>query len=262
MSAPSQTIIDTAQIGTNAAAHDVSALGLFLQADLVVQSVMVGLLLASIWSWTIIFEKIWRFRRLNAAADKFEDDFWNESSLDVLYDRVGSNPQDPMSAIFVAGMKEWRSSTASVISPRGSFGGGMHGGNQSAGVNLKERVERVMGITMGREMHEIERDMTFLATLGSSAPFVGLFGTVWGIMNSFTAIAGTQSTSLAVVAPGIAEALFATAIGLVAAIPAVIFYNKFASQASSYAQRLQDFSDQFSTILSRRLDERAAMVAA
>ncbi len=238
-----QTIIDSAQIGTNAVAHDVSALGLFLQADFIVQSVMVMLLLASIWSWTVIFEKSWRLRKLGRGADDFEDSFWHESSLDVLYDRVGANPPDPMSAVFVAGMKEWRTSTAS---PRG------------VGANLKERVERVMGITLGREMQEIERDMTFLATLGSSAPFIGLFGTVWGIMNSFTAIAGTQNTSLAVVAPGIAEALFATAMGLVAAIPAVIFYNRFAAQIGAYSQRLQDFSDQFATILSRRLDERAA----
>jgi biopolymer transport protein TolQ len=245
MTAPSEAlpIIDSAQIGTNAAAHDVSPLGLFLQADFIVQSVMVMLLLASIWSWTVIFEKFWRFRNLREKADRFEDAFWNEASLDSLYDRLGTNPPDPMSAVFVAGMKEWRTSTAT---PRGVAG------------SLKERVERVMNITIGREMQEIERDMTFLATLGSAAPFIGLFGTVWGIMNSFTAIAGSQNTSLAVVAPGIAEALFATAMGLVAAIPAVIFYNKFVSQIGGYSQRLQDFADQFSTILSRRLDERMA----
>ncbi len=239
---PATTIIDSAQIGTNVAAHDVSALGLFLQADIIVQTVMVLLLLASVCSWWAIFEKLWIMRRLNAQADQFEDSFWRESSLDVLYDRVGNTPPDPMSAVFVSGMKEWRTSTAH---PR------------AAVLSLKERVDRVMAITLGREMQDVNRDMTYLATLGSSAPFIGLFGTVWGIMNSFTAIAGSQNTSLAVVAPGIAEALFATAMGLVAAIPAVIFYNKFSAQIESYEQRLQDFADQFSTILSRRLDERA-----
>ncbi len=240
------TVIDSAQMGANAPVHDVSPFGLFLQADMVVQSVMVGLLLASLWCWTVIFEKSWRLRGLVSKADKFEDDFWNEASLDALYDRVSPNPTDPLATVFVAGMKEWRASTTGV---RGFAGGG---------ASLKERVERVMAITIGREMQEIERDMTFLATLGSAAPFVGLFGTVWGIMNSFTAIAGSQSTSLAVVAPGIAEALFATAIGLVAAIPAVVAYNKFANQIGNYSQRLQDFADQFATILSRRLDERMA----
>jgi biopolymer transport protein TolQ len=238
-------VIDSAQIGTNAAAHDMSALGLFMQADFIVQSVMIMLLIASIWCWTVVFEKAWRLKQLRAKADRFEDDFWNEASLDSLYDRVGASPPDPMAAVFAAGMKEWRSSTAGVR------------GAHTPAAGLKERVERVMQVTLGREMAEIERDMTFLATLGSAAPFIGLFGTVWGIMNSFTAIAGSQSTSLAVVAPGIAEALFATAIGLVAAIPAVIFYNKFATDIGRYGQRLQDFADQFSTILSRRLDERA-----
>jgi len=237
------TIIDSAQIGTNAAAHDMSALGLFLQADIVVQFVMVALLLASIWCWTVVFEKAWRLKKLRKMADKFEDDFWNEASLDGLYDRVGTNPEDPMAATFAAGMKEWRTSTS---------------GARGITLGLKERVERVMNITIGREMQEIEKDMNFLATLGSAAPFIGLFGTVWGIMNSFTAIAGTKDTSLAVVAPGIAEALFATAIGLVAAIPAVVAYNKFATEIARYSQRLQDFADQFATILSRRLDERAA----
>lgn len=237
------TLIDSAQLGTNAAAHDMSALGLFLQADIIVQSVMVALLLASIWCWTIVFEKAFRLKALRAKADKFEDDFWNESSLDGLYDKVAANPTDPMAAVFTAGMKEWRSSTSAI---------------RGVGPGLKERVERVMSITIGREMQEIEKDMNFLATLGSAAPFVGLFGTVWGIMNSFTAIAGTKDTSLAVVAPGIAEALFATAIGLVAAIPSVIAYNKFSNEIGRYGQRLQDFADQFATILSRRLDERAA----
>jgi biopolymer transport protein TolQ len=238
------TIVDTVQLAGTAAQHDLSPLGLFLQADLVVQSVMIILLLASLWSWAIVFDKLMRLKQLRQRAERFEDQFWNEASLDNLYDRVQTNPPDPLAAVFVAGMKEWRTSTAS----------GRVSGNLSTG--LKERVERVMGLTAGREVSEIEKDMTFLATLGSSAPFIGLFGTVWGIMNSFTAIAGQQDTSLAVVAPGIAEALFATAMGLVAAIPAVIFYNRFANEIGRYSQRVQDFADQFATILSRRLDER------
>ena len=238
------TVIDSAQIGTNAAPIDMSAIGLFLHADIIVQSVMVGLLLASFWCWGIIFDKIVRIRAARVAADKFEDDFWSEGSLDKLFERVADNPPDPMSAVFVAGMKEWRTSTA----------GGR--GVQGLTTGLQERVERVMAITAGREMQDLEKDLTFLASVGSAAPFVGLFGTVWGIMNSFTAIAGSQNTSLAVVAPGIAEALFATAIGLVAAIPAVLAYNKFASSLAKYGQRLSDFSDQFATILSRRIDER------
>jgi biopolymer transport protein TolQ len=240
----SATIIDTAKMAGSVSANDMTPLGLFLQADILVQSVMIGLLLASLWCWSIIFDKWWTIRKMRESADRFEDDFWNESSLDSLYDRISARPQGPMAKVFVAGMKEWRTSTASA---RGHLSPG-----------LKERVERVMGITAGREMDELEKDMTFLASLGSAAPFIGLFGTVWGIMNSFTAIAGTKDTSLAVVAPGIAEALFATALGLVAAIPAVLAYNKFATELGRYGQRLTDFSDQFSTILSRRIDERIA----
>ena len=244
MSATTNKIIDTAQLAANTA-HDMSPFGLFMQADFVVQSIMIALLLSSLWCWTVVFEKIFRLRALKAKANQFEDDFWNEASLDSLYDRIGANPPDPMAAVFSAGMKEWRTSTTSI---RGL----------SAGiVGVKERIERVMNVTLSRELQDVEKDMTYLATLGSSAPFIGLFGTVWGIMNSFTAIAGSQNTSLAVVAPGIAEALFATAIGLVAAIPSVIFYNKFSSDIGAYSQRLQDFADQFATILSRRLDERA-----
>lgn len=246
MSAPeTSTIIDTAQMaGSVAASHDMSPLGLFLQADFVVQSVMVMLLIASIWCWTIVFEKWFALKKARATADVFEDDFWNESSLDALYDRISSRPEGPMANVFVAGMKEWRASTAS--------------GRGLGAAGLKERVERVMGITSGRAMQDLESDMTFLASLGSAAPFIGLFGTVWGIMNSFTAIAGTKDTSLAVVAPGIAEALFATAMGLVAAIPAVLAYNKFANELGRFDQRLNDFADQFATILSRRIDERMA----
>ncbi|NBP73328.1 MAG: protein TolQ, partial [Alphaproteobacteria bacterium] len=190
---------------------DMSVWGLFMQADFIVKAVMIGLLLASFWCWAIIFEKIMRMRRLRRQASQFEESFWSGGSLDDLFDRIGSRPVDPMSAIFSSAMREWRRSTSRK-------GGDREASHQS----LSERIDRVMQITLNRELEQLERYMTFLASVGSTAPFVGLFGTVWGIMNSFTAIAVSKNTSLAVVAPGIAEALFATALGLVAAIPAVI----------------------------------------
>lgn len=225
--------------------HDLTMWGLFMQADLVVKLVMVMLLLASVWCWAIIIEKLMRIRRLNAQADGFEEAFWSGGSLDALYDRIGKRPEDPMSATFAAGMREWRHAADRGLS------GAMK-------TSLQQRVERVMSVTIGREMARAERYMTFLASVGSVAPFIGLFGTVWGIINSFTAIANTNNTSLAVVAPGIAEALFATAIGLVAAIPAVVAYNKFTTDLARYADRLETFSGEFTAILSRHLEERGA----
>ncbi len=219
-------------------AVDLSIWGLFLQADFIVQLVMVLLMLASFWCWAIIFEKWRRIRRLADEARQFEESFWSGGSLDELYDRIGSRPGDPMSAIFVAAMREWRRSA----SP----------GEDERTAGLSGRIDRVMDITLGREMAHLERYMIFLASVGSTAPFVGLFGTVWGIMNSFQAIALTKNTSLAVVAPGIAEALFATALGLVAAIPAVVAYNKLSNDIGRYAGRLEAFSGEFSAILSRR----------
>jgi biopolymer transport protein TolQ len=228
-----------------AAQHDLSMWGLFWQADLIVKTVMIMLAAASIWCWAIIIEKLMRIRRLNAQADAFEESFWSGGSLDALYDRIGKNPDDPMAATFSAGMREWR-----LAADRG-IAGTMKG-------TLQQRVERVMAVSIGREMARAERYMTFLASVGSTAPFIGLFGTVWGIMNSFTSIAGSGNTSLAVVAPGIAEALFATAMGLVAAIPAVVSYNKFSTDLGRYADRLETFAGEFSAILSRHLEERGA----
>ncbi len=219
-------------------AVDLSIWGLFLQADFIVQLVMVLLMLASFWCWAIIFEKWRRIRRLADEARRFEESFWSGGSLDELYERIGTRPGDPMSAIFVAAMREWRRSA----SP----------GEDERTAGLSGRIDRVMDITLGREMAHLERYMIFLASVGSTAPFVGLFGTVWGIMNSFQAIALTKNTSLAVVAPGIAEALFATALGLVAAIPAVVAYNKLSNDIGRYAGRLEAFSGEFSAILSRR----------
>ncbi|AWJ84945.1 cell division and transport-associated protein TolQ [Azospirillum brasilense] len=237
--------LNSAQVvGAAAKAHDITMWGLFWQADLIVKVVMLMLLVASVWCWAIIIEKLMRIRRLNAQADAFEESFWSGGSLDALYDRIGQNPADPMSATFAAGMREWRHAADRGI-------GSMKG-------SLQQRVERVMSVTIGREMLRAERYMTFLASVGSTAPFIGLFGTVWGIMNSFTSIAASGNTSLAVVAPGIAEALFATALGLVAAIPAVISYNKFTTDLGRYADRLETFSGEFSAILSRHLEERGA----
>ena len=223
--------------------HDLSVWGLFLQADIVVKIVMIILIFASFWCWAIIFEKILRMRRLWAQAEEFEEAFWSGGSLEELYDRIGDRPTSPIASIFTAAMREWRRSAAKGIADAA----------QKAG--LSQRIDRVMQVTLGREIEGLERNMTFLASVGSTGPFVGLFGTVWGIMNSFQAIASSKDTSLAVVAPGIAEALFATALGLVAAIPAVVAYNKISSDLDRYAARLESFSGEFSAILSRQFDE-------
>ena len=226
-------------------ASQLSLWTLFIQADIVVKVVMVMLLLASFWCWAIIFDKLMKLRHLVNQADEFEDSFWSGGSLEDLYDRVGNRPVDPMSAVFAAAMREWRRSAAKVANPGASR------------ASLQQRIDRVMSVTVGRELERLEKYLPFLASVGSTAPFVGLFGTVWGIMNSFTAIAAQKNTSLAVVAPGIAEALFATAIGLVAAIPAVLAYNKISNDLGRYANRLEAFAGEFSAILSRQLDERA-----
>jgi biopolymer transport protein TolQ len=220
------------------AAHDLSLWGLFLQADWIVKAVMLGLLVASIWVWAIVFDKVTSLRRANKAADAFEDRFWSGGSLDDLYAKEGEDPSHPLAAVFGAAMREWRRSVGNT---------GVMGG-------AKERVERAMAVTIGREMERLERWMIFLASVGSVAPFIGLFGTVWGIMNSFAAIAGMQNTNLAVVAPGIAEALFATAIGLVAAIPAVLAYNKISTDLGRFAGRMESFATEFAAILPRQTE--------
>lgn len=238
-----QTLVQTATLAATATPHDLSITGLFMQADIIVKIVMTMLMLASVWCWAIIFEKTIRMRRLNSRANKFEEAFWSGSSLEDLYDRVGRRPLDPMTAIFAAAMREWRRSTERGLSAESNMR-----------ANLQQRIERVMSVTLGREMERLERYMSFLASVGSTAPFIGLFGTVWGIMNSFQAIAASKNTSLAVVAPGIAEALFATALGLVAAIPAVIAYNKLSTDLGRYANRMEGFAGEFTAILSRQLE--------
>lgn len=231
--------------GLGAMTHDLSVYGLFIQADWIVKAVMVMLLLASIWSWAIIIHKLIRLRALRAQAKQFEDAFWSGGSLEELFDRISNRPTDPMASIFVAAMREWRRSAAKGLLS-----------NEALRESLRDRIERVMNIALGREVDQLERYMTFLASVGSAAPFVGLFGTVWGIMNSFAAIAGSKNTSLAVVAPGIAEALFATALGLVAAIPAVLAFNKLNSDITRYGNRLEAFAGEFGAILSRQLEEK------
>jgi biopolymer transport protein TolQ len=218
--------------------------GLFLQSDIVVKLVILCLLLASIWVWAIIFEKVTTLRRANRDANTFEDHFWSGGSLDELYDHEGQKPDHPMAAVFGAAMGEWRR-TARIA------------GADISHTAVRERVDRAMNVTIQREMERMERWMIFLASVGATAPFIGLFGTVWGIMHSFSAIAAMHNTNLAVVAPGIAEALFATAIGLVAAIPAVLAYNAIGTDLARYASRLEGFGTEFSAILSRQTEERA-----
>ena len=233
-----------------ATAHDLTLWGLFLQADWVVKLVMIGLILASVWVWAVVFEKVTAIRRANRAAEAFEEKFWSGGNLDSLFRAEGERPTHPLAAVFGAGMREWQVSTENSA------------GTVVALMGVKERADRAMAVTVGREMERMERWMVFLASVGSVGPFVGLFGTVWGIMNSFSAIAGNNNTNLAVVAPGIAEALFATAIGLVAAIPAVLAYNKLNTDLARFAARLEAFASEFATILSRQADEAPPLPAA
>lgn len=225
------------------AVHDMTPWGLFLQADIVVQVVMVLLLFASVWSWGIILDKWLRYGRLRRLAGKFEDQFYTTETLDEFNRAIARQKTHPFTEAFAAAMEEWqRSGQAKVKLAQGGVG---------------MRLDTIMRVTVQREMQRLEKGLGFLATVGSVAPFIGLFGTVWGIMNAFTSIAASQNTSLAVVAPGIAEALFATALGLVAAIPAVTAYNKFSADLDRYGQRLDGFCDELAAIFSRQLDARA-----
>ncbi len=242
-SAPVESV--TAQTLTAVAEHDLSMWGLFMMADPIVKAVMISLILASIWCWAVIFAKRSTLKKLNRKANMFEDSFWSGEPLDKIYQRVKNSKPDPMLKTFSAGMEEWQNGIAGGVPVK-----------ESLQASLRQRVERAMNVAIGREVNALERGMTFLASVGSTAPFIGLFGTVWGIMNSFSSIAATNNTSLAVVAPGIAEALFATALGLVAAIPAVIAYNVFSNGINRYADRLEAFADEFSAILSRHLDSQ------
>ena len=223
-------------------ASGVSLIALFWNAHYIVKAVMIGLLIASVWVWAIVVDKFVLYTRTRRAMDSFEQAFWSGQSLEELYRSLSERQVHSMAALFVAAMREWKRSFEGQAR---SFAG------------LQTRIEKVMDVTIAREIERLERRLLVLATVGSAGPFIGLFGTVWGIMTSFQAIANQKSTSLAIVAPGIAEALFATAIGLIAAIPATIFYNKFIADVNKQAQRLEGFADEFSAILSRQIDERS-----
>jgi biopolymer transport protein TolQ len=221
---------------------DLSLFHLFWQAHWLVKTVMLGLIVCSVWVWAIAIDKTVLFTRIRRTTDCFEQAFWSGQSLEDLYKSLATKPGHSTGALFVAAMREWKRSFE---------------GHARSFAGLQMRIEKVMDVAIAREVEHMERRLLVLATVGSAGPFIGLFGTIWGIMTSFQSIAASKNTSLAVVAPGIAEALFATAIGLIAAIPATIFYNKFQTEVNRQAQRLEGFADEFTAILSRQIDERA-----
>jgi biopolymer transport protein TolQ len=233
---------EVASAALAAPATEVSLWGMFWSAHFVVKLVMLGLLGSSVWSWTIIVNKTLLFTRFRRELDRFEQIFWKGMSLDELYAQRSQNPVG-FEALFVAAWVEWKRSFQTATS---SFMG------------LQARIEKVLDVSIAREVERLEANLLFLATVASAGPFVGLFGTVWGIMTAFRSIAASKNTSLAVVAPGIAEALFATAIGLFAAIPALIAYNKLQGDVAKAQARMEGFADEFSSILSRHIDQRAA----
>ena len=219
----------TSQAVGLASSADFSIINLFVRADIIVKSVIIILIVCSIYSWAIIIEKIKLFKKINISSDEFEEKFWKSKSAESFYNNIPRNIEDPLALVFKESMEaafKTRSKT-----------------------QLNERLSNMLQINIEKQMEKIEKSYTFLATVGSTAPFIGLFGTVWGIMNSFQSIAISRNTSLAIVAPGIAEALFATALGLLAAIPAVVAYNKFNSDSKKYSQKLENFSKRFLTII-------------
>ena len=208
---------------------DFSLLSLFIRADIIVKTVILLLIAASVYSWAIIFQKIKLFKKINLSSEEFEDKFWKSKSAETFYNSLPSDLEDPMALVFRGAMQTMLKAKSKS--------------------NLNERMSGMLEINIEKQMSEIEKSYTFLATVGSTAPFIGLFGTVWGIMNSFQSIAISRNTSLAIVAPGIAEALFATALGLLAAIPAVVAYNKFNNDSKKYSQKLENFSKRFLSII-------------
>ncbi len=219
----------TSQAVGLASSADFSILNLFIRADIIVKSVIIILILASIYSWAIIIEKYRLFKKINKSSEEFEDKFWRSKSAETFYNNLPTNLDDPMANVFKDSMQV-------VIKARSKS-------------NLSERLTSVLEVNIEKQMNIIDKNYTFIATVGSTAPFIGLFGTVWGIMNSFQSIAISRNTSLAIVAPGIAEALFATALGLLAAIPAVVAFNKFSSDSKKYSQKLESFSKRFISIV-------------
>ena len=208
---------------------DFSIISLFIRADIIVKSVIIILIASSVYSWGIIFDKIRVFKKINKNAEEFEEKFWKSKSAETFYNNLPASIDDPMAQLFKTSMQ-------TVIKSRSRS-------------SLNEKLPGILEINIEKQMSTIDKNYTFLATVGSTAPFIGLFGTVWGIMNSFQSIAISRNTSLAIVAPGIAEALFATALGLLAAIPAVVAYNKFSNDSKKYSQKLENFSKRFLTIV-------------
>ena len=208
---------------------DFSIISLFIRADIIVKSVIIVLIASSVYSWAIIFDKIRMFKKINKSAEEFEEKFWKSKSAETFYNNLPASINDPMAQLFKTSMQ-------TVIKSRSRSG-------------LSEKLPAILEINIEKQMTTVDKNFTFLASVGSTAPFIGLFGTVWGIMNSFQSIAISRNTSLAIVAPGIAEALFATALGLLAAIPAVIAYNKFSNDSKKYSQKLENFSKRFLTIV-------------
>ncbi len=241
MDASSAVSAISAVVATPPQAVDFSLLHLFLSADWVVKIVMLGLLAASVWCWAIIVDKSMLYRRATRQMNGFERIFWSGQSLEELFQQTQERPSMGLASVFVAAMKEWKRS---------------HEQNAASYLGVQARLDKVLDVAITRESEGLERRLGFLATVASASPFIGLFGTVWGIMNSFTSIAASKSTNLAVVAPGIAEALFATALGLLAAIPATIAYNKLSADSNKLISRLESFADEFATILSRQLEAR------
>ncbi len=227
----------------SAATMDMSFIGLFMQADVVVKTVMILLILASIWSWAIIFDKWLVFKSVRGKTNNFEKSFWSGQSLENLFERIKGRENHPMAVVFTSAMQEWQTRNIKDMSS-----------NHNLRASTKERIYQAMQVASSKSIDKLEKNLNFLATVGSSAPFIGLFGTVWGIMVSFQSIAISKNTTLAVVAPGIAEALLATAFGLAAAIPAVIFYNKFAGELNRVSNNLDDFTNELGAIISRELD--------
>ena len=251
---------DAVTLGGHAAAapHDLSLINLVLHAQPLVLIIMIILIGMSITCWGIIIEKFFALRSVNDKTSQFENEFWSTEALDKYYERVKKRKNThPIGLMFTAAMDEWfrsRGKTSERVVPGGRSGSSSNSGGE-LNISIKERIVQMMSVTRNREMERLERGLGFLATAGSSAPFIGLLGTCIGIINSFTSIAGSQNTSLAVVAPGIAEALFATAIGLFVAIPAVISFNKFNGELNRLAGKLEDFSTEFHMLLSRQLDK-------
>ena len=212
-----------------ASSADFSLINLFLKADIIVKTVIVLLIACSIYSWAIIFDKIKMFKKINISSEKFEEKFWRSKSAETFYNSLPSKVEDPMTSLFIESMQGLIKSKSKI--------------------NLVEKMGGILEVGIEKQISKIEKGFTFLATVGSTAPFIGLFGTVWGIMNSFQSIAISRNTSLAIVAPGIAEALFATALGLLAAIPAVVAYNRFSNDSRKYSQKLESFSKRFLSII-------------